>query len=80
VELAIRPEAITLLPETAAPLKATVRKAAYLGGLMEYTLDTPIGELFVISIAVDRPLAVGTAVGVALANHGVVAIPPAAAS
>ena len=77
VELAIRPEAITLLPETAAPLKATVRTAAYLGGLMEYTLDTPIGELFAISIAVDQPLAVGATVGVALTNHGVVAIPPA---
>lgn len=80
VELSIRPEAITLLPETAAPLTATVRKAAYLGGLMEYTLDSPIGELFVISTAVDQPLAVGATVGVALANHGVVAIPPAAVS
>jgi iron(III) transport system ATP-binding protein len=77
VELSIRPEAITLLPQDAAPLRATVRQAAYLGGLMEYTLDSPIGELFVISTAVDRPLAVGTGVGVALANHGVVAIPPA---
>ncbi len=45
---------------------------------MEYTLDTPIGSLFVISTAVDRPLAVGAAVGVALANHGVVVIANAA--
>jgi iron(III) transport system ATP-binding protein len=52
-----------------------VRKAAYLGGLIEYTLDSPIGELFVISIAVDRPFAVGTDVGVAFARHGVVVIP-----
>jgi iron(III) transport system ATP-binding protein len=80
VELSIRPEAITLLPQDAAPLQATVRKAAYLGGLMEYTLDSPIGALFVISTAVDQPLAVGAGVGVALANHGVVAIPPAAIS
>ena len=80
VELSIRPEAITLLSQDAAPLRATVRKAAYLGGLMEYTLDSPIGELFVISTAVDQPLAVGSPVGVALANHGVVAIPPAAVS
>jgi hypothetical protein len=33
---------------------------------------TPIGDLFAISTAVDRPLAVGTAIGIALANHGVV--------
>jgi len=52
-----------------------VRKAAYLGGLIEYTLDSPIGELFVISIAVDRPFAVGTDVGVTFARHGVVVIP-----
>ena len=37
----------------------TVRKAAYLGGMIEYTLDTDVGELFAISLAVDRPRAVG---------------------
>jgi iron(III) transport system ATP-binding protein len=74
-EVAIRPEAIELRHDGHAPLSATVKKAFYLGQLMEYTLDTPIGDLFVISTAVDRPLAVGAAVGVALANHGVVVIP-----
>jgi iron(III) transport system ATP-binding protein len=74
-EVAIRPEAIELRHEGDAPLAATVQKASYLGQLMEYTLDTPIGVLFVISTAVDRPLAVGASVGVALANHGVVVIP-----
>jgi iron(III) transport system ATP-binding protein len=73
-EVAIRPEAIELLPDGDAPLSATVKKAAYLGQLMEYTLDTPIGALFVISTSVDRPLQVGARVGVALANHGVVVI------
>jgi iron(III) transport system ATP-binding protein len=74
-EVAIRPEAIELRYDGHAPLSATVKKASYIGQLMEYTLDTPIGALFVISTAVDRPLAVGAAVGVALANHGVVVIP-----
>jgi iron(III) transport system ATP-binding protein len=76
VEVSIRPEAIELRRAGDAPLEGAVRKAAYLGGLMEYSLDTDIGELFVVSIAVERPLAVGTAVGIALANHGVVVIPP----
>ena len=76
VDLSIRPEAITFTMQDGAPLKATVRKAAYLGGLMEYTLDSPIGDLFVISMAVEQPLAVGTGVGVAFARHGVVVIPP----
>jgi iron(III) transport system ATP-binding protein len=78
VDLSIRPEAITLVRPKDASLQATVSKAAYLGGLIEYTLDTPIGELFVISVAVDRPVAVGTGVGVKLARHGVVVIPPSA--
>ena len=74
-EIAIRPEAIELRRDGDAPIAATVQKASYLGQLIEYTLDTTIGPLFVISTAVDRPLAVGTAVGVALAHHGVVVIP-----
>jgi iron(III) transport system ATP-binding protein len=74
-EVAIRPEAIALRYDGNAPLSATVQKASYLGQLMEYTLDTPIGALFVISTVVDRPLAVGASIGVALANHGVVVIP-----
>ena len=73
-DVAIRPEAIELRRDGDAPLSATVKKASYLGQLMEYTLDSPIGALFVISTAVDRPLAVGAVVGVALANHGVVVI------
>jgi len=73
-DVAIRPEAIELRHDGDAPLSATVKKASYLGQLMEYTLDSPIGALFVISTAVDRPLAVGAVVGVALANHGVVVI------
>jgi iron(III) transport system ATP-binding protein len=77
VLLSIRPEAIAVVAEDGAPWRATVRKAAYLGGLMEYTLDTPVGELFAISMDVDRPHAVGSDVGVVLAQHGVVAIPPA---
>jgi iron(III) transport system ATP-binding protein len=76
VDLSIRPEAIAIVRPEDAPLQAIVRKASYLGGLIEYTLDSPIGELFVISVAVDYPVAVGTGVGVALARHGVVVIPP----
>ena len=78
VEVSIRPEAIELRNSGDAPLKGNVRKVAYLGGLMEYSLDTDIGELFVISTAVERPFTAGSAVGVALANHGVVVIPPGA--
>ena len=78
VEVSIRPEAIAITAEGDEVIRGTVRKAAYLGGLMEYSLDTDIGELFVVSTAVDRPLAAGSAIGVTLAQHGVVVIPPGA--
>ncbi|HYT96430.1 MAG TPA: TOBE domain-containing protein, partial [Casimicrobiaceae bacterium] len=77
VEVSIRPEAIEIRNSGDAPLNGHVRKVSYLGGLMEYSLDTDIGELFVISTAVERPFTAGSEVGVALANHGVVVIPPA---
>jgi iron(III) transport system ATP-binding protein len=74
VDVAIRPEAVALGPPGGAGLAGTVRKSAYIGGLMEYTVATDLGELFAISMAVDRPLAAGAPVSVTLAGHGVVPI------
>jgi iron(III) transport system ATP-binding protein len=74
VEIAIRPEAVEIGAPGSAGLPGTVRKAAYIGGVMEYTMATDIGELFVISMAVDRPLAAGAPVTLTLAGHGVVPI------
>ena len=75
VEVALRPEAIELVPPAASPLAGVVRKAAYLGSVMEYTVETTIGELFVVDAAVDRPLAVGSDVGVRFAARGVIVVP-----
>ena len=75
IDVAIRPEAVVLRPAGSTPLAGRVRKAAYLGSVMEYTIDTPVGALFAIDGAVDRPLPVGSDVAVALAPHGVIAMP-----
>jgi iron(III) transport system ATP-binding protein len=72
--VSVRPEAILLGAEDGSPLRGTVTKAAYLGNVMEYTIDTPSGELFCVSGAVDAPLAPGSRVGVHLAAHGVAVI------
>jgi iron(III) transport system ATP-binding protein len=77
VDVAIRPEAIAIGPPRDNALPATVRKASYLGGVVEYTLDTPVGALFAISSDVESPHAPGASVGVTLARHGVVVVPPA---
>ena len=77
VDLAIRPEALRVGAPAPGTLPATIRKASYLGGTMEYTLDSAVGDLFVISMAGDAPLAPATPVGVTLAGHGVVVVPSA---
>ncbi len=76
VDVAIRPEAIAIGPPRDETLPATIRKASYLGGTVEYTLDTPVGALFAISSDVESPHRAGAHVGVTLARHGVVVVPP----
>ncbi|MGH8798970.1 MAG: TOBE domain-containing protein [Casimicrobiaceae bacterium] len=74
VDIAIRPEAVRLAAEGERGLAGTVRKAAYIGGLMEYAISTALGELFVVNMTVDRPLAAGAEVTLTLVDHGVVPI------
>jgi iron(III) transport system ATP-binding protein len=76
IEVAIRPEAVTLLPPGATALRGVVRKTAYLGNVIEYTVDTAIGALFAINPLAEQPLIAGADVAVELALYGVIAIPP----
>ena len=76
VKIAVRPESIVLARDVASSsLTGTVRKAAYLGTHMEYTVDTPIGALFVVDREVRLPLAPGSGVGVVLPAHGIAIVP-----
>ena len=82
VRVAIRPESIRLsLEQPQGPAFAgSVRKAAYLGTHMEYTVEGapgegPGGRLFVIDRAVERPLTAGTSVYVSLVEHGIALVP-----
>lgn len=59
---AVRPESVLLEDGTGSGLAGTILKAAYLGKHLEYTVDTPVGELFVIDRRVDVPRAVGSGV------------------
>ena len=75
VEVSIRPESITLKRSGTTALAGTVRKAAYLGGLMEYSVDSEIGPLFAVSLAVERPYAMGDDVAIELGQHGIALVP-----
>ncbi|MBE9605879.1 ABC transporter ATP-binding protein [Acetobacteraceae bacterium H6797] len=71
-EIALRPEAIALLPagHRDAALDGTVAKAAYLGAVMEYTIDTEAGPVFVIAPVTDAPLSAGDAAAIGLTGRG----------
>ncbi|TPG45781.1 ABC transporter ATP-binding protein [Roseomonas nepalensis] len=78
-ELALRPEAIAVLPaaDPAAMLSGRVSKAAYLGGVVEYTVDTGAGEVFVVSPASAGAHAPGEPVGLRFGTHGAALLPGA---
>jgi iron(III) transport system ATP-binding protein len=73
VELALRPEAVavTEADDPGAMLRGTVSKAAYLGGVMEYTVATAAGDVFVVSPDTDRARAIGAPVGLRFGGRGV---------
>ena len=72
VTVAVRPEAVRLsAADDAAAIRGTVREAAYLGGRMEYVVDTPLGKLFAVDAKTDRPLRVGDKTAVSFDPRGV---------
>ena len=71
VKIAVRPEAWRIAPAADAGLAATIVKRTYVGSLMEYTLASPLGDLFVVSPEVRYPLEPGAPVSLHLADHGV---------
>ena len=75
VAVAIRPEAVAIGPKGSGSLAATVRKAFYLGAVVEYTLATEIGDLFVVDRDGREPLAPGDVIGLTLLDRGVVILP-----
>ena len=52
-------------------VEATLRKASYLGSFYEYSFDTELGPVFVVSTDLARPLANGTNTTLDLSDHGV---------
>ena len=74
VKLAIRPDALQLGDTPGGGLAGTVAKAAYLGRQWEYTISTPVGELFVVERGRAAARHLGSAVHVALEQAGMVVL------
>jgi len=70
VKVAVRPEAWNIGPPGTG-LGARLAKLSYLGSIYEYTFDTELGAIFVVSSDLGRVLDIGSDVGLGLADHGV---------
>jgi iron(III) transport system ATP-binding protein len=70
VKVAVRPEAWHVGPPGQG-LAGRLAKLSYLGSSYEYTFETELGPVFVVSRDVGRALGIGSAVGLQLASHGV---------
>jgi iron(III) transport system ATP-binding protein len=77
IKLAIRPDAI--LVHRARPAReaigARIAKASYLGKHVEYTVASPVGDLFVIDRAEKQPVGPGTEVWLSFEDRDVTIVP-----
>jgi iron(III) transport system ATP-binding protein len=71
VKVAVRPEAWQVAPAGEQPLEGTLVKFSYLGSFQELTVDTALGEVFVVSPDVSRHWTVGDRLSLSLEERGV---------
>ena len=71
VKVAVRPEAWHVHRSGEYALKGKLLKSAYLGSFYEYTFETMLGNIFVVSPDLTDVLPLGAEVGLTLAEHGV---------
>ena len=70
--MAVRPEAWQIHGDGDGDgIKARLAKRAYLGSIYEYTFETVLGSIFVVSPDLTNILQLGAEVRLSLANHGV---------
>jgi iron(III) transport system ATP-binding protein len=74
VKVAVRPEAWQIqrqFDDHNEGLNGQLLKSAYLGSYFEYTFDTALGAIFVVSSDLSAPLTLGAQVALTLGEHGV---------
>ncbi|MDP2697601.1 ABC transporter ATP-binding protein [Thalassospira sp.] len=83
IRVAVRPDAVQLTALDPVPtatagemsLKGHITHATYLGSQMHYSVDTPLGPLFVIDGLIDTPIAAGRDVGIGFSRRGLALVP-----
>jgi iron(III) transport system ATP-binding protein len=72
IDIAIRPNALSVsTQETPDSIKGKVRKSVYLGGHVEYELDTPLGNIFAIDHHAIDAIGEGQQVSIKIAQRGI---------
>ncbi len=71
VKVAVRPEAWSVGAPGSGGLDGRLSKCSYLGSFFELTVDTALGEVFVVSPDVSRAWSVGDKLSLTLAERGV---------
>ena len=74
VKVAVRPEAWMIGPPGSG-MEGRLTKAAYLGSTYEYTFETELGSIFVVSPDLANVVAMQADVGLSLGHHGVCVVP-----
>ena len=64
--MVLRPHALILNKPDAPGLEGQVSYAAYLGKEMQYTVETPVGSLFIIAPVQANPFTQGDSVSVGI--------------
>jgi iron(III) transport system ATP-binding protein len=77
VKLAIRPEAVSIHAQKPAgpALAGAIRKAAYLGKHLEYSVETAAGPLFVVDHSGGHPRPAGSEAWLTFSERGLIVIP-----
>jgi iron(III) transport system ATP-binding protein len=75
IKVAVRPEAWQIGPAGTPGLAARLVKRAYLGNSFEYSFDTELGVIFVVSANLTTVLQRGDQVALTLGQHGVAVVP-----
>ena len=70
IKVAVRPEAWQI-HRNGAGMAAKLVKLAYLGSFFEYSFDTELGKIFVVSPDLTDVLPLGAEVKLSWASHGV---------
>jgi iron(III) transport system ATP-binding protein len=71
-QVAIRPESLQISDSNISGfIQAEVVKATYLGSHLEYTLDSAVGELFVVEPDISNLVRIGSTISVRLRDHGI---------